>query len=110
MFGSLQVTAGNCGANLMVKTGDIYICAIGYDLYQPLTLVYTDPYGRVYTMGGDGNLNSVRDVAGNTLTVTAGGIAGSNGLTVPFVRDAASRASRIRWGTNTSTGMTRRAT
>jgi len=25
------VTAGNCGANLTVKTGDIYICAIGYD-------------------------------------------------------------------------------
>ena len=95
LFGSLQVTAGNCGANLMVKTGDIYICAIGYDLYQPLTLVYTDPYGRVYTMGGDGNLNSVRDVAGNTLTVTAGGITGSNGLTVPFVRDAAGRITRI---------------
>jgi hypothetical protein len=49
LYGSLQVTA-NCGANLLVKTGDIYICAIGYDLYQPLTLVYTDAYGRIYTL------------------------------------------------------------
>jgi len=51
-------------------------------------------------------------VAGNTLTVTAGGIASSNGLTVPFVRDGQGRITRITdpLGTNTSTGTTGRAT
>ena len=49
MFGTLTSPTSNCGggiSNQLVKTGNIYICAIGYDLYQPQTLVYTDPYGR----------------------------------------------------------------
>jgi YD repeat-containing protein len=98
LFGSLQVPTSNCGSgigNLLVKTGNIYICAIGYDLYAPQTLVYTDPYGRVYTIGGDGSLQSMKDVANNTLTVTATGITSSNGLTVPFVRDAQGRITQI---------------
>lgn len=54
-----------------MKTGMIWICAIGYDLYAPSALVYTGPYRRVYTIDGNGNLESVQDVAGNTLTVSA---------------------------------------
>jgi YD repeat-containing protein len=46
-------------------------------------------------MGGDGSLNSLRDVAGNTLTVTAAGIAAGNGLSVPFVRDGQGRITQI---------------
>ena len=102
---SPPVTANNCGASPLVKTGGIYICAVGYDLYTPQTLVYTDPYGRVYAMGGDGSLNSVQDVAGNTLSVTAAGICAGAltasgacpgaSLSVPFVRDAQGRITRI---------------
>src|SRR5579883_2518764 len=95
MFGSLAAPASNCPGIQVTKTGNIWICTIGYGLFQPSTLVYTDPYGRVYTIGGDGSLNSVKDVAGNTLTVTATGITASNGLTVPFVRDAQGRITQI---------------
>jgi RHS repeat-associated protein len=98
MFGKLTSPTSNCGdgiTNQILKTGNIYICAIGYDLYQPQTLIYTDPYGRVYTIDGQGNLNTVKDVAGNTLTVTAGGITGPNGLSVPFVRDGQGRITQI---------------
>src|SRR5262249_11693835 len=98
LFGTLTSPSSNCGAgisNLVVKTGNIWVCAIGYALYQPSTFIYTDPYGRVYTIGGDGSLNGIRDVAGNTLTVTATGISASNGLSVPFVRDAQGRITQI---------------
>ena len=94
-FGTLQATASNCSGNLLVKTGSVYICAIGYAPYQPTTLVYTDPYGRTYTVGGTGALQSVQDLANNTLTVTPTGITASNGLSVPFVRDAQGRITQI---------------
>jgi RHS repeat-associated protein len=97
-YGTLTSSASNCGSgisNLVIKTGNIWVCAIGYALYQPSALVYTDPYGRVYTVDGSGNLNSIRDVAGNTLTVTAAGISASNGLSVPFVRDTQGRITQI---------------
>ena len=38
---------------------------------------YIDPYGRVYTIGPDGALQSLKDLNGNTLTVTANGITSS---------------------------------
>jgi hypothetical protein len=98
MFGTLTSPTSNCGdgiTNMLVKTGNIYICAIGYDLYQPQTLIYTDPYGRVYTIDGQGNLNTVKDVAGNTLTVASNGITGPNGLIAKFDRDAQGRITQI---------------
>jgi RHS repeat-associated protein len=79
----------------VTKTGNIWICSVGFNLFQPATLVYTDPYGRVYTMGGDGSLRSVKDLANNTLTVTATGITSSNGLSVAFVRDGQGRITKI---------------
>ena len=94
-FGTLQASASNCSGNLLVKTGSVYICAIGYAPYQPTTLVYTDPYGRTYTVGGTGALQSVQDLANNTLTVTPTGITSSNGLSVPFVRDTQGRITQI---------------
>ena len=60
-------------------------------IYEPQMLTYTDPYARVYTIGGDGSLQSIRDVAGSTLTITAAGIIGSNNLAVPFLRDGQGR-------------------
>jgi len=69
-FGTLQVPASNCGANEIAKTGNIYICTVGFDIFQPATLNYTDPYGRVYNISG---------------------ITGSYGLNVPYTRDAQGR-------------------
>ncbi|HLK66747.1 MAG TPA: malectin domain-containing carbohydrate-binding protein [Bryobacteraceae bacterium] len=97
-FGSLQVPQSNCGLGSqqqLVKTGNIYICAVGYAIYAPSQVQYTDPYGRTYTVDGSGNLNSVKDLAGNTLTVTVGGITGPNGLNVPFLRDTQGRITQI---------------
>src|SRR5262249_62435947 len=99
-FGSLKAVNSNCqlpdgSPYLVVKTGSIYLCLADYSTYMPTTLVYTDPYGRVYTIDGFGNLKSVKDLAGNTLTVTPAGITSSNGLSVPFVRDLLGRITQI---------------
>ena len=40
-------------------------------------------------------MQSLKDLNGNTLTVTAGGITSSNGLSVPFVRDGQGRITKI---------------
>ena len=104
LFGSLQLKGSNCDPNAiydgpngaqLFKTGSVYICAVGYALFQPTLFTYTDPYGRVYTIGGDGSLQSVEDVGGNTLTIASAGIRSSNGLSVPFVRDALGRITQI---------------
>ena len=97
-FGTLVSNTSNCGtgiSNQLVKTGAIYVCAIGYNVYQPSSFVYTDPYGRQYTVGGTGSLQQVKDLAGNTLTVTAAGISASNTLSVPFLRDGQGRITQI---------------
>jgi YD repeat-containing protein len=105
MFGSLTVGTG--GSNLagsntgclfdwIVKSADgVYFCYNNVGTYSPGSYVYTDPYGRVYSINRDGGLNSIKDLAGNTLTVTPTGITGSNGLNVPFVRDAQGRITQI---------------
>ena len=56
--------------------------------YQPPTYVYTDPAGRAYTISATGQLQSIKDLNGNTLTVTANGITSSVGnVGVTFLRD-----------------------
>ena len=59
MFGTLTNPSSNCGSgvgfgssNLVIKTGIIWVCAIGLNLYVPSSFVYTDPYGRVYNIDG----------------------------------------------------------
>ena len=95
MFGTLAVTQDNCGG-VLVQESSIYICAANnLYLYTPEMLTYTDPYGRVYTFAGDGSIQSIHDVAGNTLTVTPQGITGSNGLVVQFLRDTQGRVTTI---------------
>jgi YD repeat-containing protein len=94
-FGSMTTTGDNC-FGVLLRVGNLYQCGIGpLGFYQPNGYVYTDPYGRVYTMGTDGTLQSLRDLNGNTLTVTAAGISSTNGLNVPFVRDTSGRITRI---------------
>src|SRR5205809_4550266 len=81
----------------MLNCGGQYACGISKSsqAYQASGYTYTDPYGRVYTIGPDGALQSLKDLNGNTLTVTANGITSSNGLSVPFVRDGQGRITKI---------------
>ena len=58
-------------------------------------IVCLDPYGRIYTTGPTGAIQSIQDLNGNTLTISATGISSTSGLSVPFVRDAAGRITRI---------------
>ena len=95
-YGSLVNTGDNCFGVLQLY-GSVWQCAINNagSSYQPTGFKYTDPYGRVYTMTANGSLQSVQDLNGNTLTITAGGITSSSGLSVPFVRDSSGRITQI---------------
>ena len=82
---------------MLQRVGNIYQCAINNagNLFVSTAYKYTDPAGTVYTIGATGLLSSVRDLNGNTLTVTEAGISSTSGLSVPFVRDAAGRITSI---------------
>lgn len=80
--------------------GAALTCFPGGGTYQPGTFTYTDPYDRVYVFGAGGQLKSVKDLNGNTLTITPSGISSSGGgITVGFVRDGQGRITQI---TNTN--------
>jgi RHS repeat-associated protein len=65
-------------------------------IYQPTIYTYTDPSGRVYTIASTGQLQSIKDLNGNTLSFTLTGITSSaGGVVVPFVRDNQSRITQI---------------
>src|SRR2546430_1882090 len=69
MFGSMTTISDNC-FGVLARAGNLYQCGIGaLGIYQPDAYVYTDPYGRVYTIGTNGNLQSQKDLNGNTLTI-----------------------------------------
>ena len=97
LYGSLK--SDGCGLIAPIGTAG-YICFPG-GTYQANTYFYTDPYGRVYTITAPdathstGTLLSVRDLNGNTLTFTPGGISSSLGLSVQFQRDAQNRITII---------------
>ena len=68
----------------------------GPGLYQPTVYAYTDPSGRTYTITATGQLQSIKDLNGNTLTITPNGITSSvNGVVIPFVRDGTGRITKI---------------
>lgn len=96
MFGSLVTTGDNC-SGVLIHIGNIFECGISNAgaVYQAAACKYTDPYGRVYTIGSDGSLQSLKDLNNNTLTITANGITSSSGLNVPFVRDGTGRITQI---------------
>ena len=93
VFGSL--TSDGCG--LMVRGGDSFVCFLDGNLdFAPTTYTYTDPYGVAFTMAASGELKSIRDRQGSTLTFSATGIASNNGeLTITFERDDAGRITKI---------------
>jgi RHS repeat-associated protein/uncharacterized repeat protein (TIGR01451 family) len=92
-FGTL--TSDGCGA--LTLTGGTYSCLLDVPgSFAPENYTYTDPYGRQYVMGRDGQIKSIKDLNGTTLTFTHDGITSSmGGLTVPFVRDAQGRITQI---------------
>ena len=92
-FGML--TSDGCGT--LTYSGGTYSCLLDVPgSFAPSTYTYTDPYGRQYVMGRDGQMKSIKDLKGNTLTFTRDGITSSMGsLTVPFVRDAQGRITQI---------------
>jgi RHS repeat-associated protein len=104
MFGSLSVwsngssvIASNTGCffDWLAGNGTSFGCYGGGGTYSPGGYVYTDPYGRVYTISSTGGLQSIQDLGGNTITITPGGISSTNGLSVPFVRDDENRITQI---------------
>jgi RHS repeat-associated protein/uncharacterized repeat protein (TIGR01451 family) len=92
-FGTL--TSDGCGA--LTLSGGTFSCLLDIPgSFAPSNYTYTDPYGRQYVMGHDGQIKSIKDLNGTTLTFTRDGITSSmGGLTVPFVRDAQGRITQI---------------
>jgi RHS repeat-associated protein len=84
------------GCPLMVLAGGQLMCFIDSNpTYAPTTYTYTDPYGRVFTMGASGELRSIKDKQQNVLTFTPGGIASNSGLTLAFQRDTQGRITKV---------------
>ena len=88
-------TSTGCALDWLMANGPGYICYGDAGTYAPGQYVYTDPYGRVYTINANGGLQSIQDLGGNTLTVTPNGISSTNGLSAPFVRDSSGRITQI---------------
>jgi len=93
--GSYGSLSGN-GCPLLVSSGGNLVCFLDTPQYQPTIYTYTDPYGRVFTLGADGSLVSIRDANDNTLSFGPNGITSSAGdIVVPFVRDNQGRITQI---------------
>jgi RHS repeat-associated protein len=88
-----SLTSDGCGGLLQLQ-GQIVCFPTGP--YQPTTYTYTDPTGRVYVILANGQIQSIRDTNGNTLTFGFNGITSSaGGFTVPFIRDSEGRIMQI---------------
>src|SRR5579862_7825280 len=96
LHGTLVDTGSGCADlfNYLVPDGNLWAC-VGGGFYTPSGYVYTDPSGTSYTISANGNLQSIEDKNGNSLTITASGITSSTGLSVPFVRDSSGRITKI---------------
>ena len=91
LHGSL--TSDGCGGLLQTQSG-IVCFPIGD--YAPTTYTYMDPIGRVFVISSTGQIQSIKDTNGNTLTFGPNGITSSAGsLTIPFIRDAQGRITQI---------------
>jgi RHS repeat-associated protein len=85
------------GCPLLVLSGSQLVCFLeSSPTFAPTTYTYTDPYGTVFTMGATGELRSIRDLQGNTLTFTSTGIVSSSGsLFASFTRDSSGRITTV---------------
>lgn len=92
VYGTLEAD----GCSVLTTSAAGFLCFLDTAGYQPTTYRYTDPYGRVFSMGMDGTLQSIKDLNGNTLTFTRDGITSSTGgPSVSFVRGAHDRITHI---------------
>jgi RHS repeat-associated protein len=82
--------ASSC--NLIVRSGGQFFCFEGGRYSDNASaFTYEDPYGRIFTFSNDGELTSITDLNGNTLTFSETGITSSDGLSVYFNRDTEGR-------------------
>ena len=95
-YGTLTTTSDNC-TGVLLHVGNIWQCGLSNAGagYQAAAYKYTDAYGRVYTVGADGQIQSLKDLNNNTLTVSPTGISSTTGLNVPFIRDTQGRITKI---------------
>jgi len=63
--------------------------------YAPTTYTYTDAYGRQFVMARTGELKSIKDRQGNTLTFQPNGIISGTGKAVSFNRDPQGRITNV---------------
>jgi RHS repeat-associated protein len=66
-----------------------------YDIFDPSDYILTLPDGRQLSINQTRGLTQVKDLNGNTLTVSATGINHSSGIGMTFTRDAQGRITRI---------------
>lgn len=94
LHGTLTDSGSNCTLDIVVPNSSMWACQSGGQ-YTPTGYIYTDPSGTAYTISATGNLQSIQDLSGNGLTITANGITSTTGLSVPFVRDSSNRITQI---------------
>jgi YD repeat-containing protein len=98
LYGTLSSAGTGCNGGLslefLIPDGNSWGCVGGFP-YSPTTYVYTDPNGTAYTISASGQLKSIQDRVGNGQTITANGIISTTGISVPFVRDAQNRITKI---------------
>jgi RHS repeat-associated protein len=94
LHGTLSDGGTACPADMLVPNGSMWNCQ-GGSQFTPTHYIYTDPSGTAYTISAAGNLQSIKDLSGNGLTITANGITSTTGLSVPFVRDSSNRITQI---------------
>jgi RHS repeat-associated protein len=100
----LHGTLTSNGCDMLIFSGGVLVqdqsgvvCFLG-GTYTPTVYTYTDPAGRVYTIASTGQLQSIKDLNGNTLTFASSGItssAGNGNVVVPFIRDSQGRITTI---------------
>src|SRR5437867_10169391 len=92
-YGTL--TADSCG--LLILSGGQFTCFLDVPgSFAPTMYHYSDRYGRLFDIGADGQMKSVKDSNGNILSFTPSGIFSSgSGINVPFTRDAQGRIAQI---------------
>jgi RHS repeat-associated protein len=92
VFGSLT----SDGCDPLVSASGQLLCFEGTELqFAPTTYTYTDAFGRQFVMAATGELKSIKDRQGNTLTFEPNGIISGTGKAVTFQRDATGRIAAV---------------
>jgi RHS repeat-associated protein len=92
VFGALT----SDGCDTLIRDGGQLLCFLDSGLqYAPTTYLYTDAFGRVFTMSATGELKSIKDRTNNVLTFTSTGITSNLGKSVQFQRDGQNRITQI---------------